>query len=207
MRYRYATSYESDTKPVETLGGELDARDVRQAALRCGREASKRYPKGRTFRSVVVTWPARSIDPHGKQQTEERQRRRQRVHRESVPEALPQIKGSPSIRPNLRREKPASGCVDPAISRAIRLRRRFRTGRGRFWPLGPFGIAVSGSHATIAARLRHQRLLRSIKWRLTHRIREFCRPLARCRRVYFDVCVKREASVVRRLAVLCGVKR
>jgi len=31
-----------------------DSSDVRQAALRGGREASKRYPKGRKFRSVVV---------------------------------------------------------------------------------------------------------------------------------------------------------
>ena len=54
MRFRYAVSYESDTSPIETLRGELDARDARQAALRGGREAFKHWPKGRHFRSVVV---------------------------------------------------------------------------------------------------------------------------------------------------------
>ena len=47
-------SYESDTEPVETLRFDLSARDTRQAALRGGREASRRWPKGRKFRSVVV---------------------------------------------------------------------------------------------------------------------------------------------------------
>ncbi|HMF11590.1 MAG TPA: hypothetical protein VKE94_04770 [Gemmataceae bacterium] len=54
MRFRYVVSYESDTQPVETLRGELDARDARQAALRGGRLASARWPKGRHFRSVVI---------------------------------------------------------------------------------------------------------------------------------------------------------
>ena len=54
MRYRRAISHESDTNPVEALCGERDAREVSHAALRGGREATKRYPKGRTFRSVVV---------------------------------------------------------------------------------------------------------------------------------------------------------
>ena len=54
MRLRYAASYESDTSPIETLRGELNARDARQAALRGGREAFKRWPEGRKFRSVVI---------------------------------------------------------------------------------------------------------------------------------------------------------
>jgi len=54
MRFRYAISYESDTQPVETVRGELDARDGRQAAFRSGRMASRAWPKGRRFRSFVV---------------------------------------------------------------------------------------------------------------------------------------------------------
>jgi hypothetical protein len=52
--YHYVVSYESDTQPVHTVRGEIEARDTRQAALRSGREASRRWPKARSFRSVVV---------------------------------------------------------------------------------------------------------------------------------------------------------
>lgn len=54
MQFKCVVSYESDLAPVETLRFELIARDVKQAALRGGREASRRWPKGRKFRSVVV---------------------------------------------------------------------------------------------------------------------------------------------------------
>jgi len=54
MRFRYVIGFESDTTPVETLRGELDARSARQAALRGGRLALRSWPNSREFRSVVV---------------------------------------------------------------------------------------------------------------------------------------------------------
>jgi len=48
-----------------------------------------------------------------------------------VPEALTRFKGDVDWAESPE-EKPAFGCVDPAISRAIRPRRSFRTGRGRY---------------------------------------------------------------------------
>lgn len=54
MRYRHIISFESDTQPVETVRGEIDANGLPQAVSQGAREARKRWPKGRKFRSVVV---------------------------------------------------------------------------------------------------------------------------------------------------------
>ena len=54
MRYRYVFSYESDSQPVETVRGNFEANGGAQA-VRCGAKAACRHwPRGRSFRSVVV---------------------------------------------------------------------------------------------------------------------------------------------------------
>jgi hypothetical protein len=56
-----------------------------------------------------------SIDQTGEQREEEGERRRQPIHSESVPEALPRFKDLlswASIGPSLRRRKPLSVCLD-----------------------------------------------------------------------------------------------
>ena len=54
MRYRYVFSYESDSQPVETVRGELEAEDPKSATVRAARAANTRRPKGRQFRSWVI---------------------------------------------------------------------------------------------------------------------------------------------------------
>ena len=55
-----------------------------------------------------------SIDPAGEQQVEERERRRQRIHGESVPDALPGFEDDVDW-PNLQTHTPPSGYIDPPI--------------------------------------------------------------------------------------------
>ena len=54
MRYRYVFSYESDSQPVETVRGELEAEDPKSATVRAARAANTQRPKGRQFRSWVI---------------------------------------------------------------------------------------------------------------------------------------------------------
>ena len=54
MRYTYSVSYESDSQPVETVRGELEAEDPKSATVRAARAANTRRPKGRQFRSWVI---------------------------------------------------------------------------------------------------------------------------------------------------------
>jgi hypothetical protein len=65
MRYGYVVSYESDSQPVETIRGEFEAKD-RSSAIRQGaREAVRRWPKGRSFRSwVIVVERLEEADSH-----------------------------------------------------------------------------------------------------------------------------------------------
>ncbi len=51
MTYRYAVSYESDKKPVQTVRGLVDANALQEAVRRANFRAEP--PKG-PFRSVVV---------------------------------------------------------------------------------------------------------------------------------------------------------
>ena len=71
-----------------------------------------------------------AIDPTGKQQTEERERRRQRVDGGSVPTRCAASR-TMSFRPNFRRHAPSSGCVNPPMIGGSGVRRSFRTRRGR----------------------------------------------------------------------------
>lgn len=52
--YSYSASYESDTQPVETVRGTLEASGGPQAIRQGSREACRAWPKGRPFRSIVV---------------------------------------------------------------------------------------------------------------------------------------------------------
>jgi hypothetical protein len=55
MRLRYSVSFESDTQPVQTVGGEVVAAEAPGAARRALKEASTRRPNPRQhWRSVVV---------------------------------------------------------------------------------------------------------------------------------------------------------
>ena len=54
VRYTYSVSYESDSQPVETVRGELEAEDPKSATVRAARAANTRRPKGRQFRSWVI---------------------------------------------------------------------------------------------------------------------------------------------------------
>jgi hypothetical protein len=55
-----------------------------------------------------------SVDPTGEQQQEEGKRRRQRIHRDSVPETLRLFKDDIDSA-EFRKDTPSSGCVDPPI--------------------------------------------------------------------------------------------
>jgi len=54
MRHRDVVGYEADSQPVETVRGEFEAKDrcgpIRQGA----RDAVRRWPQGRSFRSSVI---------------------------------------------------------------------------------------------------------------------------------------------------------
>ena len=53
MRYRASFSFESDTQPVRTYRGEIDAPGLPTAASQTIREAKKAYP-GARWRSIVL---------------------------------------------------------------------------------------------------------------------------------------------------------
>jgi hypothetical protein len=53
-RFRYAFSFESDTKPVHTVRGTLDANGSRQAIRQSLRAALAHWPKQTTWRSYVL---------------------------------------------------------------------------------------------------------------------------------------------------------
>ena len=55
-----------------------------------------------------------SVDPPGEQQKEEREGRRQRIHRGSVPDALPHCKGHVDSA-EFPEGTPSSGSVNPAV--------------------------------------------------------------------------------------------
>ena len=54
MRFRYAVSFESDSKPVETVRGEFDREDAESACKSAVHLAWKSAPKGSSYRSWVV---------------------------------------------------------------------------------------------------------------------------------------------------------
>jgi hypothetical protein len=54
MRYRYSVSFESDTLPVETVRGNFEANGGPGSLRQGAREACKHWPRGRSFRSVVI---------------------------------------------------------------------------------------------------------------------------------------------------------
>jgi hypothetical protein len=54
MRFRYAISFESDSRPVETVRGEFDVARSSQALHQGARVAVAKHPKGRRFRSFVI---------------------------------------------------------------------------------------------------------------------------------------------------------
>jgi len=54
MRFSWVASYESDTQPVETVRGKIEADSSRQALRRAVRRAIKSRPRQRRFRSWVI---------------------------------------------------------------------------------------------------------------------------------------------------------
>lgn len=54
MRYRASVSYESETQPVNTIRVEFEAGSAKSATVRAAREANKRRPAKRAFRSWVI---------------------------------------------------------------------------------------------------------------------------------------------------------
>ena len=54
MRYRYAVSFEHDTKPVETARGEIDRDDAESAFKSAVHLAFKATPRSSSYRFYVV---------------------------------------------------------------------------------------------------------------------------------------------------------